>query len=92
MDDGHLGHIESSILQIYLPGIDKQHRKALRRICKEKGIAIYNPDLQNTLKNLLGSIIRHRETCYEEMVHLVGKDRARFYVQPIIDNQMGRQV
>lgn len=84
MNDQQLGQIETTLLDIYLPGISKPHRKALRKLCRKKGIPILDPKLQATFKSLLASIIRHRETDYEAMCAAVGKDRARFYVQPII--------
>lgn len=84
MNDALLGQIESDILKIYMPQISKAHRKQLRKLCKEKGIPIYSQGLQQIFTNMLASIIRHRETPYEEMVAAVGKERARFYVQPTI--------
>ena len=86
MDDGQLGQLETELLKIYMPEISKTHRKALRKLCKEKGFKIYSPELKKHLTNLMASIIRHRETPYEEMVAYVGKKRARFYVQHQINS------
>jgi len=90
MNDAQLGSVESEIINVYLPGLAKGHRKALRKLCKEKGITLYDPRLANTLTCLLASIIRHRETDYETMCKAVGKERARFYIQPIIDQALPR--
>ncbi len=89
MDDAQLGQLETELLKIYMPGISKAHRKALRKLCKEKGFKIYSPEMKQHLTNLLASIIRHRETQYEEIVAAVGKERARFYVQHTVSSGLG---
>lgn len=89
MDDAQLGQLETDLLNIYVPGMSKQHRKALRKLCKEKKIKLFDPKLRDTLCCLLASIIRHRETDYESMCAAVGKKRARFYVQPIVGKALG---
>lgn len=89
VDDAQLGQIETSLIDIYMPGVTKQNRKALRKLCKEKGIKIFSTDLQGALTNLLASIIRHRDTNYDSMCAAIGKKRARFYVQPIISQSLG---
>lgn len=91
LDDGHLGHIETQILSIYLPKLEKTHRKAIRKLCKEKGIKLFDKELQLTLTNLLASVIRHRETDYDSLCREVGKERARFYTQPIIEKGLKRR-
>ena len=89
MNDAQLGQLETELLKIYMPGLSKGHRKALRKLCKEKGFKIYSPELKQHLTNLLASIIRHRETQYEEIVEVVGKERARFYVQHTVSSGLG---
>lgn len=89
MNDAQLGQLETELLKIYMPGISKAHRKALRKLCKDKGIKIYSPELRQHFTNLLASIIRHRETPYEEIVGTVGRERARFYVQHQVSGGLG---
>lgn len=90
MNDAQLGQIETELLEIYMPGISKAHRKALRKLCKEKGIKIFSPELQTCFRGLLESIIRHRETNYDEAVRIVGKERARFYTHYAVENTLNQ--
>lgn len=49
-----------------------------------KGVDWYRSDISTVLHDMMGSIIRHRSTHYDECVKHVGKDKARFYVQGAI--------
>ena len=91
MNEAELGQLEAELLKIYMPGISKAHRRAQRKLCKEKGFKISSPELRQHLTNLLASIIRHRETPYEEMVAAVGKERARFFVQHQVSSGTGKR-
>jgi hypothetical protein len=88
MTEETLRQLETAVLQIYLPGISRNQRKAIRHLCREKGVDIFSHELQTTLTNLFASVIRHRETDYESMCAAVGKERARFYTQPIVGHEV----
>lgn len=72
--------MEHTIVQMYMPHLDKSMRRQIVKYCRTKNIAIYSEHLKRTLQGVEASIIRHRYTDYDSIIKLVGKERARFYI------------
>lgn len=89
MDEQQRTQIEAAIVRELFPGITAKRSKKLRKLARDKGIHIFNPAVVDHLRNILVSIIRHNDTNYDSIVKVVGKARARYYIQPIMQERMG---
>lgn len=76
------------LIMALFPNTTKGQRKALRLLADHKGTDWMADDISLHLHRLLASIIRHRATSYDSTVSVVGKPRARFYIQGEVSNFM----
>ena len=65
MSHADIDTICGQIIRHYFPNVPKSAGKKLLHLAKEKGVPFLHPDLEKTLTNILGSIMRHEHTLYE---------------------------
>lgn len=78
---------KGQIIKEILPNITKAQAKRLRKLSDDKHLW---ERLEVQLVNIMGSILRHTETHYEQIVGKVGKERARFFVNGAVNSDMAR--
>jgi len=78
------------LLLALFPYATKQQRVAVRKLADGKNIDWLQKEISSILHDLMGSIIRHQATHYDECIAAVGKDKARFYVQGEVSRIMNR--
>ena len=88
MDSIEIEQIKTLILRYLFRNIDKKNMKYLRQLADEKNVQWLSPALEDDLNSLMSSIIRHRDTDYNNIVTRVGKDQARFYVTGLVNDRM----
>jgi len=83
-----MGEMKASIIRYLFPNLSKGQMKRLRVLTDEKGITWLDCKLGENLKGVLASIIRHEETHYDDVIRMVGKERARFYVNGTVSQKV----
>jgi len=81
--------IELAMIQTLYPSLRVKERKILHGLLKEKDIALFNVEqVYPVTDNLLGSIIRHKETNYEQLVAHTEKYKARAILGPVVSQRL----
>lgn len=76
------------LITVLFPNVTKKQRKALRTLADSKNMDWFDSNISGILHDLLGSLLRHRATNYEQIVGKAGKERARYYIQGEVSKWM----
>ena len=81
--------IELAMIQTLYPSLRVKERKTLHGLLKEKNVALFNVEqVYPVTDNLLGSIIRHKETNYEQLIAHTEKYKARAILGPVVSQRL----
>ena len=81
--------IELAMIQTLYPNFSVKERKTLHGLLKEKDIALFNVEqVYPVTDNVLGSIIRHNETNYEQLIAHTEKYKARAILGPVVSQRL----
>ena len=81
--------IELAMIQTLYPNLRVKERKTLHGLLKEKNITLFNVEqVYLVTDNVLGSIIRHKETNYEQLIAHTEKYKARAILGPVVSQRL----